>query len=716
MEALPANFAEIRDAGGAKALLLSKIDTPLLHKACLVAEKAHEGQFRKSGEPYIVHPYLVAAAVAHFGGDEAMAVAAVLHDAVEDTPYTLEEAQRDFGEDVAVLVDGLTKIDRIREENLIPSDRVDEKLIQSALTFRKMLIASVKDVRVLVIKLCDRLHNVLTLDALSEAKRRRIAEETLVVYAPIAHRLGIGRIKNLLEDRSFFYIFPEDYNRIETYLKGHDQALRLGLNRFIGELQGHLLHAGFTESGFEVNARVKHHYSIYAKMQRKGVSIEEVLDLMAVRILVQTPEECYKVLGLLHIRYKPLIARFKDYIALPKENGYQTLHTTLFHESGIYEVQIRTFDMHRTAEYGIAAHWKYKAGALSPKLTWLEAMQYGGENPLDFYELAKNDLYSEEVVVYSPKGETFTLPLGATALDFAFAVHSAVGLKAQAAHINRIKKPLLQELKTGDMVEIEVGREPVPRCSWLEALKTSRARNILRHECNHRQRELDRLSGLSMLAFCLDEKSETVLAWLKERGYEESLFKVPRENGLLDEIILRYQRDQKGRKGLFGLPPSRPKRYRLDNLEILSPKAVTEVVFDHCCHPKFGDPVLLFYHKRGKAIIHHKLCENAYRLLQEGGHALKATWVGGKVGLYRLVVNLDNRKGALLSLVSHLSKRNINITTVSLGQGGLDLPSWCEIVAEFPLSHLGKVQAGIEKRFTLVEFAPADDIYKNKSG
>lgn len=713
MVALPAHFAEIRDAGEAKALLFSKIHSPLLEAACLAAEKAHEGQFRKSGEPYLVHPLLVAVAVAHFGGDEAMAIAAVLHDAVEDTPYTLAEAQEAFGDDVARLVDGLTKIDRIREENLLPSDQVDEKLIQSALTFRKMLIASVKDVRVLVIKLCDRLHNVLTLDALPEAKRRRIAEETLVVYAPVAHRLGIGRIKNLLEDRSFFYIFPEDYNRIEHYLKSHDQAIRLGLNRFIGEVQNHLLQSGFSESGFEINARVKHHYSIYAKMQRKGVSIDEVLDLMAVRILVQTPEECYKVLGLLHTRYKPLIARFKDYIALPKENGYQTLHTTLFHESGICEVQIRTFAMHRTAEYGIAAHWQYKAGALSPKLAWLEAMQYSGENPLDFYELAKNDLFSEEVVVYSPRGKTFTLPLGATALDFAFAVHSEVGLKAKAAYINRVKKPLLQELRTGDMVAIEVGEELVPRCSWLEALKTSRARNILRHECNHRQREIDRLSALSMIAFYLDEPQEMLTGWLRLNGYEEALHKVPRENSLLEEIVTRYRKDQKSPKPLFVLSGAKPKRYRLDNLEVLSPKAVNEVAFDHCCHPKFGDPVLLFYHKRGKAIIHHKMCENAYRLLQEGGHTLKAGWVGGRAALYRLVVNLENRKGALLALVSYLSRRDVNITTVSLGKGAQNLPSWCEIVAEFPLSSLAKVQAGIEKRFTLVEFSAAEDTYKN---
>ncbi|GHV03190.1 bifunctional (p)ppGpp synthase/hydrolase [Campylobacterota bacterium] len=710
---LETSLVDIRDPATAENFLFSLIDTELLRHACSVAAKAHRGQLRKSGEPYIVHPLLVAAAVAYFGGDEAMTIAAVLHDAIEDTECTYTQIEADFGGDVARLVDGLTKIDRIREENLIPSDRIDEKLVQSALTFRKMLIASVKDVRVLAIKLCDRVHNMLTLSALSEPKQRRISEETLVVYAPIAHRLGIARIKNLLEDRSFFYIFPLEYKQIDSYLVGHDQALRLSLNGFISEIHGAMLQAGFGEGNFEIVARVKHHYSIYTKMQRKGVGIDEVLDLMAARILVRTTEDCYRVLGLLHTRYKPLIARFKEYIALPKENGYQTLHTTLFHESGIYEVQIRTFDMHKTAEYGIAAHWKYKAGALAPKLGWLESMQYNSENPLDFYELAKNDLYSDEIVVYSPHGQTFSLPRGATALDFAFMVHSEVGLKAKDVFINRIKQPLLTELKTGDMIKISTGDEVMPRCSWLEALKTSRAKNILRHACNHRQRELDRLSAISMLCFCLDEERVALEAWLKLRNYEEVIHKVPRENALLDEIVARYYKE-KHKKGLFGLNLSAPKHYRVENLEIVSPKAIGAVDFDHCCHPKYGDSILLFYNQRGRATIHHKLCENAYRQLHAGSHALKVGWVGDRVELYRLIVNLENRTDALLSLLNHLAKRDVVITALSLGQGGRGLPSWCEIVAELPLGQLGKVRALLAKRFTLVECAPADDKYKKQ--
>ncbi|MDR2905901.1 MAG: RelA/SpoT family protein [Helicobacteraceae bacterium] len=710
-------LSEIRSQKDAENLLYNLVDTPLLRSACDKAANAHLGQTRKSGEPYIVHPLLVAAAVAHYGGDESMVIAAVLHDAIEDTDYKFDDIARDFSQDVARLVDGLTKIDRIREENLLPSDRKDEKLIESALTFRKMLIASIKDARVLVIKLCDRMHNMLTLDALSEDKQRRIAEETLVVYAPIAHRLGIGRIKSLLEDRSFAYIFPKEYEEIDRFLASRGHSLRLALNAFITEVKTEMLSAGFDEQSFEIATRIKHHYSIYTKMQRKGVKIDEVLDLMAARILVRAPEDCYKTLGILHTRYRPLMARFKEYIALPKENGYQTLHTTLFHKAGICEVQIRTFDMHQTSEYGIAAHWKYKASgsasaALFPKLSWLESMQYTSENPLDFYELAKNDLFSDEIEVYSPQGDTFTLPRGATALDFAFMVHSDVGLRATAALVNRARKPLLTEIKNGDLVQIETGRDILPRCSWIEALKTSRAKNVLRHTCNQRSREIDRLSALSILRFCLNIKDMTEFEnWLKIRGYEEAIHKLNRENSLLEEIAARYNKE-KNKIGIFSLSHHTLKRYKTENIEITSPKTISGVDFEHCCQPKYGDQILMFYGKRGRATIHHKLCENAYRELVGGAAALKASWTGGKVGLYNLVVNLENKKGSLLALLTFLANRDVNITTLHLGNSESAL-TWCDVTAEFPTKTIGKIKAAIEKRFTLILFNAANDVYKN---
>ena len=370
--------AGITSPKAATELLYSLIEvTPNIQNAIAFATEAHKTQKRKSGEPYIVHPLLVSCIVAYFGGDEVMVCAALMHDVVEDTEYTLEDVKRDYGEDIASLVDGLTKIVTIRAEEL-PASHSNEKLVVAALSFRKMLITSIKDVRVLVVKLCDRLHNMLTLGALPPNKQRRISEETLVVYAPIAHRLGISSLKNELEDRSFYYIFPQEYRRIEDYFLSHKQTIQLKLNAFIQKVRKSLIQEGVPESEFEIASRIKRHYSIYLKMQRKGISIDEVLDLLAIRVIVKTPLDCYKILGILHLKFKPIMSRFKDYIALPKENGYQTIHSTLFDDSAIFEVQIRTEDMHRSAEYGIAAHWKYKTGGNStgPSLDWLNKLQF----------------------------------------------------------------------------------------------------------------------------------------------------------------------------------------------------------------------------------------------------------------------------------------------------------------------------------------------------
>jgi RelA/SpoT family (p)ppGpp synthetase len=369
MDKLFLKLSDIKTIEEATDILYQSVsESSKIQKAINFAIKAHTNQFRKSGEPYVIHPILVASIVAFSGGDETMIVASILHDTVEDTTINIADIYNIFGEDIANLVDGLTKIDRIREENLIPSSKTDEKLIKSALTFQKILIASIKDIRILVIKLCDRIHNIFTLNALPPHKQKRIAEETLVVYAPIAHRLGISKIKNALEDKSFFYIFPQEYQKIDTYLQKHEESLKLKINSFVSKVVDILQKNGFKKDDLLIQSRIKHHYSIYSKMQKKGVNIDEILDLLAIRIIAQDTIDCYKILGILHTHFRPLIARFKDYIALPKDNGYQTIHTTLFDKSYVFEVQIRTKSMHYTAEFGVAAHWKYKEGGLSPKL------------------------------------------------------------------------------------------------------------------------------------------------------------------------------------------------------------------------------------------------------------------------------------------------------------------------------------------------------------
>ncbi|MDD3817639.1 MAG: HD domain-containing protein, partial [Thiovulaceae bacterium] len=321
----------IHDVDSATKYLFSQVpQSPPLQHALEYASKAHENQRRKSGEPYIVHPILVAGIVASFTGCESMAVAALLHDIVEDTHISIENVAEMFGEDVAHLVDGLTKIDTIRDAELVSSSSND-KLVVSALSFRKMLLASIKDVRVLVIKLCDRLHNMLTLDPLPQHKQKRISEETLVVYAPIAHRLGISYLKNTLEDLSFSYLFPEEKHHIDNYLDTNYHAIEMKLDEFKKSIQMLLVKNGFCEEDFEILSRIKHRYSIYLKMQRKGIGIDEVLDLLAVRILTKDAVKCYTILGLIHLHFQPLSSRFKDYIAVPKDNGYKTIHTSVFY-------------------------------------------------------------------------------------------------------------------------------------------------------------------------------------------------------------------------------------------------------------------------------------------------------------------------------------------------------------------------------------------------
>ncbi|MEJ2373602.1 MAG: RelA/SpoT family protein [Sulfurimonas sp.] len=475
----------------ATAYLFSHIiPTNKLKQALAFATEAHKTQFRKSGEPYIIHPILVAAIVSSITNDESMAIAALLHDVVEDTPTTIEEVEEEYGKDVAHLVSGLTKIDSIRDSELVPSTS-NEKLIVSALSFRKMLLASIEDVRVLVVKLCDRLHNMLTLDALPIHKQKRISEETLVVYSPIAHRLGISFLKNMLEDLSFSYLFPEERHFIDNYLDTNYHAIEMRLNDFKQHISNILVQNGFCEDDFEILSRIKHKYSIYLKMQRKGVSIDEVLDLLAIRILVKDPIKCYDALGVVHLNFRPLASRFKDYIAVSKDNGYQTIHTTVFYNTAIFEVQIRTYDMHKTAELGVAAHWKYK---------WLDNLQYQNESVEDFYELIKNDLYSEDISVFSPIGDAFTLPRGAVLLDFAYAVHTDIGNRAVAGVINKSKTSLLTELNNGDIVKVITGDEIETRCSWIDAVKTSKAQTNIKIHCNSRIRDVNAKSAINIIA------------------------------------------------------------------------------------------------------------------------------------------------------------------------------------------------------------------------
>lgn len=697
-------------------LLCSMVEmTSNIHNAIAFATEAHKAQKRKSGEPYIVHPLLVACIVSHFGGDEVMVCAALLHDVVEDTDYTLEDVKRDYGEDVASLVDGLTKIVAIRAEEF-PASHSNEKLVVAALSFRKMLITSVKDVRVLVVKLCDRLHNMLTLDALTPKKQRRISEETLVVYASIAHRLGISSLKNELEDRSFYYIFPEDYRKIDSYFKSHKQTIQLKLNAFIQKVKKSLIQGGVPEGDFRISSRVKRHYSIYLKMQRKGISIDEVLDLLAIRVIVKTPLECYRVLGILHLRFKPIMSRFKDYIALPKENGYQTIHSTLFDDSAIFEVQIRTEDMHKSAEYGIAAHWKYKMGGNNgPSLDWLNKLQFQNNSVEEFYELVKNDLYREDIVVFSPDGDNYSLPIGAVVLDFAYAVHTEVGNRAKEAYVNNQKTSLLTRLKSGDIVKIIIAKDTILRCSWMDAVKTSRAKSQLKMNCASRIKEIERKSAINILATIFGKSAEEIEDYVVQNHLEDMIYRATTDVCYLKDIKNRIKNNYRQNAGFLEQIKIRIlklKELHFDNLVIQTNHTINQAVFDYCCHPKFGDSIIAF--KNGsKAFVHHKLCDRAYLEIQKGVKMLYVDWLEDKLQIYKLIVALENQKGVLAKFLTFLAKHDINVLGVELGSQKSTYATHCEVRFESSVSDIKAIKHLLGNHFKIIDVYALKDAYAN---
>lgn len=704
----------LHDVDSASSYLFSHIQkSSALEKALSFSIEAHKLQFRKSGEPYIIHPILVASIVASLTDDESMAIAALLHDVVEDTPTTIEDIVELFGKDVAHLVAGLTKIDVIRDSELVPSSS-NERLVASALTFRKMLLASIEDVRVLVVKLCDRLHNMLTLDALAEHKQLRIAEETLVVYAPIAHRLGISFLKNILEDLSFSYLFKEEKHHIDNYLDTNYHAIELKLNEFKAAITRLLLQNGFCEDDFEILSRVKHRYSIYLKMQRKGISIDEVLDLLAVRILTQDPVKCYNVLGLIHLHFRPLASRFKDYIAVTKDNGYQTIHTSVFHNTAIFEVQIRTYDMHKTAELGVAAHWKYKSGASNIKLDWLDNLQYQEESVEDFYELIKNDLYSEDISVFSPTGDAFTLPRGAVVLDFAYAVHSEVGNKAISALVNKVKSSLLTELNNGDIVKVNTDEDLITRCSWIDAVKTSRAQTNMRLNCNSRLREINVKYAVNIVATVMGLNSSRISEWLTKENCE-NIASIATDLEHLKNVLHRYISEiSKNNRfaGFISRHRFKLKATEIAGLEVYSSTSVNDVVFDYCCHPKAGDEVMGFLEK-SKVNVHHKMCAVAHKKLEENRLMVFVKWARQKRYKYKLIASLHNEKGALAEFLTYLVKLHIDINSIELGKDTEDYTKFCELGFEAKEADINALRVKIENKIKVIHLVRTDDAYKN---
>lgn len=716
LEHLIDDIVETNDIEGAKKLFYQiEQPTPLLVNAIQLCIRQHDGQFRKSGEPYAIHPILVSCIVAFLGGDDDMIIAALLHDVVEDTDYTLDKIIDEFGEGVAKLVEGLTKIVTIRDDKLAHSNEATSKLKATALTFRKMLLVSIEDVRVLVVKLCDRLHNMLTLGALRPDKQVRIAQETLLVYAPIAHRLGISAIKNFLEDLSFKYVMPHEYEKIDKYLTENKQQLWMNLNAFSTKISELLLTNGFTYDGFKIQKRLKHYYSIYLKMQRKGISIEEVLDLLAVRIIVKEPKDCYLVLGIIHMKFNPLISRFKDYVALPKQNGYQTIHTTVFNENMIIEAQIRTFDMHQTAEYGVAAHWKYKYnGSINPKLDWLSDIGIKEDDDVEnLYEYAKDSLYVEDIAVYSPKGGIFTLPRGATALDYAYEIHSEVGLRATQAYVNRIRVPLLTELKNGDIVHIITGNEPHYRCSWLNSVKTGKAKATIKSFCKQKLHDINQEVALNMLCAIFSARKKTIKNWLENENLIKKFSRIAYDSVYLKDVVNALKKYPKKEKLFFFTDKYEIKKQKFDNIVVYSNFNVSSVEFDYCCNPKRGDDIMGF--RNGYDVsVHHKFCERALNLMRNGNENIFVKWTRIAPHRYKIILSIENKRGSLASFLAYLAKLDVDLVSIKLSENSEKSVDYFEMTIELNENlNSNDIKEKLKNKYKIIEFTSLNDAYKN---
>ena len=612
-------------------------DFELVDRAYALAAAAHEGQFRRSGEPYICHPLSVARILVELGMDSESVAAALMHDVAEDTAVSIDEIRQKFGAQVALLVDGVTKLTQITFSNV--EDRQAENL-------RKMLLAMSQDVRVMIIKLCDRLHNMRTGDAWPEQKRRDKALETMEVYAPIAHRLGISNIKEELEDRSLRYLDPVGYEHIRSLLNKHGGEF---LDSVCETIRVHLQENGI--HGATIRHRVKSIYGIYRKMYMQSKDFEEIYDVYAVRIIVDSVAECYTALGLIHDMYHPLPNRFKDYISTPKPNGYQSLHTTVIGREPIpFEVQIRTWDMDRMAEYGIAAHWKYKAGIsgsdekLEERLAWVRQLlesQRSSADAADLLSDIKSDLLPEEVFAFTPRGDVINLPVGATVIDFAYAIHSAVGNRMIGAKVNNRIVPIEHQVATGEIIEIITGPENRgPSRDWLGIVKTSEAKSKIRNWFKKERREENIVEGKDALEREMrrnmmtvpPEKSEEFLASLARRNHcntVEELYAAIGYGGLQMARILPKLKDEYNR---LKATMAEPKPVTVD---IKAPHASGGVVvegidncpvkFAKCCSPLPGDEISGFVTRGFGVSIHKKDCANVRESLRHPEN--RARWV-----------------------------------------------------------------------------------------
>ncbi|MDO4732971.1 MAG: bifunctional (p)ppGpp synthetase/guanosine-3',5'-bis(diphosphate) 3'-pyrophosphohydrolase [Bacillota bacterium] len=644
-------------------------NSDLIREAYTFAEKQHEGQMRDSGESYISHPLTVAHILASLQIDDDTIIAGLLHDLVEDTAVTLEQVEEMFGAQVRRLVHGVTKLSKLEFRNRHEAQ---------AENLRRMFMAMSSDIRIILIKLADRLHNMRTIHShRSLLRQKEIAEETLYIYAPLAHRLGIFKIKSELEDLSIEVLEPEAVAQIREELEEEKEDRDRLINRHIDQIKTALEEAGIKP---EVNGRIKSYYSIYNKMQRQRKELSEIFDLNAIRIIVDTVRECYESLGIIHTMWKPIPGRFKDYIAMPKQNMYQSIHTTLIDSNGTpFEVQIRTWDMHRIAEYGIAAHWRYKEGKsadadFDKKVEWLRQMlewQQDVGDAREFMETVKGDLFNDNIYVFSPQGDVYELPRGSIPLDFAYRVHTQVGHQCVGAKLNHRLVPLDTPLNNGDIVEILTAKGRGPSRDWLNICRTQQAKNRIRQWFRKEKREENIALGTEMLERELRKLNLDPSSILKEnlpqdiaRRYGcnnlEDVFAGIGDGAIRAETIATKYRDEYQKEQAPTIEIKAEEIHSNQSTSILVEGLDDPMVrLAACCKPMPGEKII-GYVTRGRGIsVHHQDCPNAKRYFQtEPERIINVSWGNVNVGSYQveLEVVCEDRERLLMDILAIMAE------------------------------------------------------------
>ncbi|ACS97773.1 guanosine-3',5'-bis(diphosphate) 3'-pyrophosphohydrolase [Aggregatibacter aphrophilus NJ8700] len=640
----------------------------LVKRAFVIARDAHEGQSRSSGEPYITHPVAVASIIAGMRLDHEAVMAALLHDVIEDTPYTEEQLKGEFGASVAEIVEGVSKLDKLKFRTRQEAEVAN---------FRKMILAMTKDIRVVLIKLADRTHNMRTLSALRPDKRRRIAKETLEIYAPLAHRLGIEHIKNELEDLGFEAMHPQRYavlQKVVQIARGNRKDM---IERISAEIKGRLEDVGIQARVF---GREKHLYAIYQKMRLKDQQFHSIMDIYAFRTVVNNVDTCYRVLGQMHSLYKPRPGRVKDYIAVPKANGYQSLHTSMIGPHGVpVEVQIRTEEMDQMAEMGVAAHWAYKQGGKNDSTPaqiraqrWLQSLvelQQSAGNSFEFIESVKSEFFPKEIYVFTPKGRIVELPKGATPVDFAYAVHTDVGKNCVAANVDRKPYPLSQALESGQTVDILTSPNARPNVAWLNFVVTAKARSSIRHALKDLRRDEAIESGRRQLAHALSplkleelnlEFTQNVLTDLKLASLNDLFMEIGLGNQMSTVIAHRLlgesiEIDTDGNPDNNATP-----------LEIKGNGGLL-TTFAQCCHPVPGDPIIAYASPGKGLVIHHELCSNLKNRKDDPKHYMSVDWEKSDTQIEfetELRIEMINQQGTLPHLMSTISSMDSNIQSI----------------------------------------------------